>query len=128
MTYWKVIQNYCMYIHVYHFTKLISQFCLDQLPNVLYTSRYVYIVTAEFFHLDLFLNVSAQRYGRDRSSLLLLLCLFQDVDGTSEGGEVVARLSVEERRVCEPPHVLSLNLGPSEPTLDQHPYKQGQEI
>lgn len=47
---------------------------------------------------------------------------------TGERGEVVASLPIEETGVGKPPHVLRLYLCPVEPTLYQHPHKQGEEV
>ena len=57
-----------------------------------------------------------------------MLCLLQHVDGTGEGGEVVASLPIEEGGVGQAPHVLGLDLRSGEATLDQHPHKEGEEI
>ena len=50
------------------------------------------------------------------------------VDCAGERREVVAALPVEEAWVGQSPHVLRLDLGTMETTLNQHPHKQGEEV
>ena len=53
---------------------------------------------------------------------------FEHVDCTGQGGQVVPALPVKQAGVGQPPHVLRLYLCTCEPTLNQHPHKDGQKI
>ena len=103
--------------------------CLCFVCSILSTCRVYSTLCTWVCHtcLDLFLEVVPigvllWECGHCRLSLL------EDVDGTGESGEIVAGLSVEERGMGQPPHVLRLDLRPREPRLDQNPDKQGEEV
>lgn len=78
---------------------------------------------------DLVQNITLYTHiDRSRSLRLAFLERLQDMHGTAEGGQVVARLPAQQRRLQETPHKLCLDLSANKSCPGHHEDQERQEV